>query len=247
MTTPERFHFNVISSTNDYAKELIEKHKFVVVTANYQTAGRGRNKNVWEGNYGENVYFSMGMKHASLQPINEVAYLQGLGCLGVKQTLEHIAPTMVFRLKYPNDVYAKCSDGVFRKISGILVEHIFFGDLCEGSVIGIGININQSEFSGKLRRNATSLKNIGVNTSVDYVIELLEKKLIELLELPKNQVFQLWKDKLDIYNKTIEIVGREGVWKVEEFDNIGRLVAVNQTVGERIILDNGDSIRYAFQ
>lgn len=246
MTTPKRFHFNIISSTSDYAKELIEKHKFVVVTANYQTAGRGRNKNVWEGNYGENVYFSMGIKHVSLQPIDEVAYLQGLGCLGVKQTLEHITTT-TFRLKYPNDVYAKCSDGIFRKISGVLIEHIFFGDLCEGSIIGIGINVNQSEFSGELRRKATSLKDIGVNTNVDYVVELLEKELIKLLELPKNQVFQLWKDELDIYNKTIEIIGSEGVWKVEGFDNIGRLIAVNQGIGEKIILDNGDSIRYAFE
>lgn len=247
MTTPKRFHFNIISSTSDYAKELIEKHKFVVVTADHQTAGRGRNKNVWEGNYGENVYFSMGMKYASLQPIDEVAYLQGLGCLGAKQTLKHITPTTTFFLKYPNDVYAKCSDGMFRKISGILIEHIFFGDLCEGSIIGIGINVNQSEFPGELRKKATSLKNIGVNTSVDYIIELLEKHLIGLLELPKNQVFQLWKDELDIYNRPIEIIGKEGVWKAEGFDNIGRLVVVNQTIGEKIILDNGDSIRYAFE
>lgn len=247
MTTPKRFHFNIISSTSDYAKELIEEHKFVVVTADYQTAGRGRNKNVWEGNHGENVYFSMGMKYASLQLIDEVAYLQGLGCLGVKQTLECIATTTTFRLKYPNDVYARCSDGMFRKISGVLIEHIFFGDLCEGSIIGIGINVNQSEFPGELRRKATSLKNIGVNTSVDYVVELLEKHLTALLELPKNQVFQLWKDGLDIYNKSIEIIGKEGVWKAEGFDNIGRLVVVNQTMGEKIILDNGDSIRYAFE
>jgi BirA family biotin operon repressor/biotin-[acetyl-CoA-carboxylase] ligase len=247
MTTPKRFHFNVVSSTSDYAKELIEKHKFVVVTANYQTAGRGRNKNIWEGNYGENVYFSMGMKYASLQPIDEVTYLQGLGCLGVKQTLEHIATTTTFCLKYPNDVYAKCLDGIFRKISGVLIEHIFFGDLCEGSIIGIGINVNQYEFPNELRQKATSLKNIGVSTSVDYVVELLEKNLIDLLELPKNQVFQLWKDELDVYNKTIEIIGREGVWRVEGFDNIGRLIAVNRTIGEKIILDNGDSIRYAFE
>lgn len=247
MTAPKRFHFNIVSSTSDYAKELIEKHKFVVVTADYQIAGRGRNKNVWEGNYGENVYFSMGLKHTSLKPIDEVAYLQGLGCLGVKQTLESIAATTTFCLKYPNDVYAKCSDGIFRKISGVLIEHLFLGDLCEGSIIGIGINVNQSKFSAELCQRATSLKDIGINTNVDYVVELLEKNLIELLKLPKEKVFQSWKDELDIYNKAIEIIGKEGIWKAEGFDKIGRLITVNQIIGTKMILDNGDSIRYAFE
>lgn len=245
MTFPKRLHFKVVSSTNDYAKELVGEHSPIVVTADFQTFGRGRNKNVWEGAYGENVYFSLGLKHLPLKPIDEVAYLQGLGCLAVKATLEYIAKDVIFRLKYPNDIYVKCLDGIFRKISGVLVEHIFFGDLCEASVIGIGINVNQSEFDGELRSTASSLKNIGVIANVDYVVEQLQKNLFELLRLPKDKVFEFWKSELNILHTAIEVIGKEGIWEVNGFDNIGRLIVVNRATGVKIFVDNGDSIRYA--
>lgn len=240
----ERHHYDTVTSTNDFAKELLQKAECVVVTANYQTKGRGRNKNFWIGNYGENVYFSFAIKHNTLKRVEEIAYLQWLAGLAVLFTLREQCNSVRFKLKYPNDIYARHNDGTYRKIAGVLIEHQFLGEFCVSSVIGIGINVNQTNFEGELKNRATSLKLLGFECTPEEVIRRLITKIESLFQLLPNEIFEIWKKEINIIGKEVEIINLGIKSIVEDFDEFGRLISKLPDTGKIIIISDGDTIRY---
>lgn len=244
MISVHRYHFDSLSSTNDYAKELIEREEFVVVTANFQTRGKGRNKNVWEGEYGKNLYYSFARRFQKLHSSEEVFYLQGLSALAVLDTLERLCPKQKFRLKYPNDIYALSLDGCFRKISGILVEHLFTGELCQASIIGIGINVHQTEFPNFGINQATSLALLGENIEIEQIIKLLTDRILEYFDTDPKEMTAKWQTRLNLIGRKIKIVGKDEEFIGKFFDSFGRLILLNPNTFDEVPIDNGDSIRY---
>ncbi len=243
-----RFHFSIIGSTNDYAKELLDSYPYVLVTADYQTLGRGRNKNVWLGEFGKNIYLSLGIRHEKELRIEETTFFQGFGSLVSKNVLSEIEPNLSFKLKYPNDVFVKSSDKQFKKISGVLVEHVFMGEFCTATIVGIGINVNQKKFPSDLLSPATSLS---LETTKEYDLEVIIDRIKhlaeELLKLPSDELLQLWFRELNIVGKDVKVLTTGRVFRVVDIDKFGRLVAENIDFTDKIIIDNGESIRYEFE
>ncbi len=239
----KRFHYFEISSTNDYAKEHLKLHNRVIVTADFQSFGRGRNNKIWEGTPGENVYFSYGIKHQEPLNFSDAAIYQALGALAVISVLEKTAPGAVFKLKYPNDVYAKI-DNKFKKISGILVEHSFVGDKCFNTIIGVGINVLQKRFSPELAQTAVSLKQLGVDAVIDRIYNFLIEQIFELEQELKGNILNRWIEKLNIIGKKITVKGKEGDWIAKKVMEDCRLLLENPKSVEKIIIDNGDSVIY---
>jgi len=253
----ERIHFQEIESTNNYALELLNSKEKIIVTADHQTKGRGRNKKKWEGEYGVNVYFSLGIKHdtdynklRNYKKINEsnkfrfnhLYTYQSIGCLAVRNTLAKIKGKNIFKIKYPNDVYARCVDDIFRKISGSLIEHNISGSECKTTVIGIGINNQQKIFSQSIIDNTTSLVLLGKEIENEKIISLLIEELELLLELEENVIRELWVDALSIKNKEVRLINSGEIWQYKNILEDGRLVLQSQNI-EKVISD-GDSIRY---
>ncbi len=243
----KRFNYEIVTSTNDFAKELLLTNDCVVVTANYQTHGRGRNKNSWIGDFGENVYFSLGIRHNEMKRAEDVAYFQGLGSLAVLYTLRQLCPDLALRLKYPNDVYVKTDDSKFKKVSGILIEHQFVGELCYASILGIGVNVNQTTFPKDLEQFATSLKILGYDLMVDVVVDKLIDNIQNFFGLLPWEIFQQWFDELNIIGKQIFVVNKNYFCEAIAFDNIGRLVVRNPESRETVLITDGDSIRYEIE
>jgi len=235
------FSFASVTSTNDYAKILLEKRNAVIITANHQTKGRGRNNKRWMGDYGGNIFLSYGVMHenANKDVHQSLLIYQCIGCLAVKKALETIASTCEFALKYPNDIYALQS-GEWRKISGVLVENEFVGATLKSSVLGIGVNGMQMEFGPEIV--ATSLVLLDVNVEVIKLKQLMIKEIFTMLNLQPNQVIEEWKKVLKIKNKKIRIVGENDDWIVEGFNEFGMLEV--ESKGIRKVIGNGDSIRY---
>ena len=138
------------ASTNDVAAEYARKpdHDGLVVFAEEQTAGRGRNGAAWRSRHGDSLLFSVVLIdcHAKgeLIPLTAaVAVAEAIGQVGGHQA----------RIKWPNDVLLDA-----RKVGGILVESRRAGKHT-AHVIGIGINCHQSAeaFGPELRETATSL------------------------------------------------------------------------------------------
>lgn len=137
-------------------KQLTDKE---VWAARFQTAGRGQKGNVWCSADGENLTFSIYLKHRGIEARNQFAVCQAVS-LGICRYLS--AKGVEASIKWPNDIYVgDC------KICGILISNTVSGTRLTDSVAGIGINLNQIEFPDWVP-NPTSLKLITKN---NYVIE----------------------------------------------------------------------------
>ncbi len=240
----KQYHFSQISSTNDYARELLQTDKLVAVTAEYQWSGRGRGEKTWEGEQGKNIYCSIGIRHEKLLDMEALIALQAQGCLAAYRALKAIAPSRRFALKYPNDVLMLSLDRSWKKICGVLVEHEFAGSYCLTTVVGIGINIRQQTFPPFLHNKATSLLNEGLSTEVEPVITLLLDEWKALAERSPEQIIAEWKRELNIEGKMMEIVGDGPGWLSMDLLRDGRLRARHTGTGQERIIDNGDSLRY---
>jgi BirA family biotin operon repressor/biotin-[acetyl-CoA-carboxylase] ligase len=146
--TPHR-HFRKVGSTNTVAREMAEAGapNGTVVTADEQTAGRGRQGRTWTAAPGSALLFS-----AIVRPLAKRHPLLPLAVpLAVCETAESLRPGVECKVKWPNDVHL---DG--RKLAGILIEA---RPQEEWAVLGIGLNlaIAEDEFPEELRDTATSL------------------------------------------------------------------------------------------
>jgi len=155
MTQPDFIFYDVVDSTNDIARELIRCKSNVngtVIQAGHQLKGRGRKNNVWESNPNENLLFSIIITPHSIHPSRQFL-INELVAVTLRDFLQTHIPDAAVKIKWPNDIYVGG-----KKIAGILIEHVITGTAIAHSIIGIGVNINQTTFH-PLLPCPTSLKN----------------------------------------------------------------------------------------
>jgi len=122
-----------------------------IIWADFQTKGRGQAGNSWESESGMNLLCSI-LFYPELLPAGQSFVIAELAALSVKYTLDKYVSDIL--IKWPNDIYWKN-----KKISGILIENDLTGTLIARSIIGIGINLNQSGFKSEAP-NPVSLRMI---------------------------------------------------------------------------------------
>ncbi len=140
-------------STNDFLKNLCSTQSienFTVVVAENQTKGKGQRGNIWKSDLGKNLTFSVLVKHI-LDAESSVFDLNVAICVSIIQALERFDIPKL-NIKWPNDIL---SEG--KKIGGILIENTISGQQPVLSIIGIGLNVNQTDFENLPK--ASSLKN----------------------------------------------------------------------------------------
>lgn len=146
-----------------------------VVYTMRQTAGRGQVGNVWESEPDKNIAFSL-LLCPTFLPIRQQFVISEVCCLGVLDGIERLVKAkglqpeaFDFCIKWPNDIYAGDS-----KLGGILIENRLMGSTLANSVLGVGINVNQSAWIGDAS-NPISLRMLGIDTSprevLDYVVD----------------------------------------------------------------------------
>ena len=137
------------STSSELLRHIGDYDNLSVVAAVNQTAGRGQRGNRWISAPGDNLTFSLLLRPEAL-PAREVMALTCYATLVVRDALRAEGVPAV--IKWPNDIYVGK-----RKICGMLVENGLEGADIAWSVIGIGINLNQTVFPGGVQ-NPTSLK-----------------------------------------------------------------------------------------
>lgn len=148
--------FEVIDSTNTEAhKHIGEADILSVYAARFQTAGRGQRGNRWESAAGDNLTFSILMQPDGLE-IPQIGagrqfMISEIASLTVASYLDSIGISP--KIKWPNDIYVGN-----RKICGMLIENTLDGDRIAASVIGIGMNLNQTEFPPSLVNPTSVMK-----------------------------------------------------------------------------------------
>jgi len=146
-------HINLseVDSTNSYLSALNSEVKLeegTVVTASSQLKGKGQTGNIWLSKKGENLTFSILLK-PNLDT-KFAFYLNIVTALAVHKTLNDLQITS--EIKWPNDILVSQ-----KKIAGILIENQI-GSCISQSIIGIGLNVNQTQFNGELKATSIALE-----------------------------------------------------------------------------------------
>lgn len=156
-----------VDSTNDEARRHIsEIDNLSVVSALEQTKGRGQRGNRWSSQPGENLTFSLVVKDFRIKANEQSAISQATALSLVDLLSRH---EIKARIKWPNDIYAGDE-----KICGILIENSLKGSEIDWSIIGIGLNVNQTAFPEDLP-NPTSIKLCTGNSNPYNTREILEE------------------------------------------------------------------------
>ena len=135
---------NATNSTNSYLKQLnlvdpIEDN--TVVVANSQTHGRGQMGSVWESEDSKNLMFSV-FKDVSFLSIDQHFFISMATSLAILKTLESFSiPKLA--VKWPNDILSEN-----KKICGVLIENVIKQNQLKASIVGVGLNVNQTNFEG---------------------------------------------------------------------------------------------------
>jgi BirA family biotin operon repressor/biotin-[acetyl-CoA-carboxylase] ligase len=135
---------DAIDSTNEFLKGLSNKEdleNFTVVTAENQTKGKGQMGAFWNSEVGKNLIMSVLVKDF-LSEINEIFNLNIAVATAVitalkKQNFPNLS------IKWPNDILS-----ANKKIGGILIENSIKSDGTILSIVGLGLNVNQTNFEG---------------------------------------------------------------------------------------------------
>ena len=185
-----------VESTNNYAMALAHEglatHGMAVFTSN-QTAGKGQRGKSWHSAAGENIALSVIIK----PPTGLTGFsLSARIALACREWFETYAKSEVF-VKWPNDIYWRD-----RKAAGILIENIIRENVWQWAIIGIGVNVNQTQFDPGLQ-NPVSLKQV---TGRMYEPEHLARELCSMLDNCLSR--QSPSDWLSQYNQQLYMRGR---------------------------------------
>ncbi len=172
--------FKNIESTNQYLQRLLDKGIDItdnIVVADFQTSGKGQGSNVWQSEDGMNLLFSIALDMSFLKAENQFLLTQMVSVAMIDVLKKYLPEESLF-IKWPNDIYFND-----KKIAGILIKNEIKGMMLGTSIIGIGLNVNQTYFDKSLP-NPISMKMI---TGKDYDLERL------LLEVYKSTSLQVYK------------------------------------------------------
>ncbi len=224
---------NAIDSTNNYLKQLSKEKEldnYTIVLANEQTNGRGQMGTVWSSEAGKNLTVSVLVKDLDVNDITIYEFNVLIALAAVETVVSCTDATI--QIKWPNDIMA---DG--KKIVGILIENSYKSNLTFTAVVGIGMNLNQTNFDHLPQAN--SLVNI---TGVEWDPEFMARKLVENIEKMradlKDNSSELW----ERYN---QLLFKRDVPSVFEDTKGNRFMGIITSVNEQgqlVVLEENDSI-----
>ena len=183
--------FEEISSTNDYVKEQKKQGENLIVIAKRQTSGKGTKGRSFSSNEG-GVYLTKLVFYENF-PAEKVFLVMARTAVAVCKTLESFGLNPV--IKWANDVFVNG-----RKICGILIENAFSGKNISSSIIGVGLNVNNS-LPEELSNIAISMRE-ALGCEQDF--DLVEKRLIDNLNEPYDM--EEYRKRIGFLNKEITLI-----------------------------------------
>ncbi len=145
-----------VDSTNDYMSDEIRRGTIIqegtIIIADKQTKGKGLDANTWESETGKNLTFSVFIKPEFLKAERQFMLNKTI-TLGIYDFVKSVVKNQKVSIKWPNDIYI--NNG---KVAGILINNTISGNQFVYSIVGAGININQTRFASNAP-NPVSLRN----------------------------------------------------------------------------------------
>lgn len=162
-------YYDELPSTNHQLRQLMREHpldEMTVVVAGFQQAGRGQAGNSWESERGKNLLMSLLLYPQFVEIIHQFG-ISAVVSLAVVDALKGFGIGNV-KVKWPNDIYIDD-----RKVAGILIEHSIMGPVLSDSIVGIGLNVNQTQFLSDAPNPVSMCQVTGTEFSLTGVFEKL--------------------------------------------------------------------------
>lgn len=168
------YRFDSLASTNDEATSSVYSEGDIV-WADVQSAGRGQRGHKWESRKGENLTFSAIFEPTFL-PATQQFLISEVVALAMVDALRYYG--IGAKIKWTNDIYV--GD---KKLAGILIEHKLTGLNISRTIAGIGLNVNQMEFSKELP-NPISMRQITrIELDAEEVLQRVANELMARYEM----------------------------------------------------------------
>ncbi len=214
----QAINIDEITSTNEYALNLLNDRKIrppVAIFADYQTKGKGQTNNSWHAERGQNILCSFVVK-PKIEPEKQFILLQTIA-LSVAYCLKEYTPNI--NIKWANDIYHQD-----KKIAGILIENRINTRQIEHSIIGVGINVNQTQFPDYLP-NPTSLALIlGKKLDLDELKQKLTKHIEQGIENIKSDTQKIQQQ----YLKHLYKYKQKALFKDKNETFVGRIIGTSE-------------------
>lgn len=205
-----------VDSTNNFCKRYQDFEDITVIAAR-QSGGRGTKGRSFSSEEG-GLYLSV-MRFYKNFPAENAFKIMLNACVAVCKTLENFGVFPVIR--WANDVLVNG-----RKICGTLIENTFSGAYITRSIVGIGINVNNTIPAG-LKEIATSL-----SAELKKELNLTVVKETLLRNLEKNYL-------IDDYKKYINWLGKEVTLKLGEESKTATALDISED-GRLIVETDGE-------
>lgn len=160
-------------STNNMLASVATRFEHgTALAAHVQTAGRGQRGNRWESEPRKNLTFSVLLFPRGVVASRQFEISQVVA-LSVVKVLRSLLDTDDVCIKWPNDIYYRD-----KKLGGMLIENTLAGVSIDRSIVGIGINVNQTEFLSPAPNPISMAQIAGHEFDRDTVIEYLVTQIV---------------------------------------------------------------------
>jgi BirA family biotin operon repressor/biotin-[acetyl-CoA-carboxylase] ligase len=211
------YSFDSIDSTNTFARSLKENEcpSGTLIIADEQTSGKGRQGRQWQSQKGKNLLFSVVTRPLFVH--DKVRVLPFATALATADGIEQETKSAV-ECKWPNDLLIGG-----KKVAGMLIETTTQNDAVMNVILGIGINVNQTEFADDIKEKATSLK-LRSQQDVDRVRLLcavlaeLEYRFEQLRHFSPQTLLDEWKQRATMLGSEITLVEHRTSIKARAMD-----------------------------
>lgn len=195
-----------IDSSNNYAIAQVVNGTAThgaAFFAKHQTAGKGQRGRIWNDEADKNIALSILLDMSEMQ-VQQPFTLIAVVALAAYDLIEKYASSDT-KIKWTNDIYWRD-----RKAVGILIENRFNRQKWQWAIVGIGVNVNQTQFDEELKKKAVSLKQITGKTFdcialAKELCNFLNQRLTQLHNQGEECVLQAYNAHLYKRNETVRI------------------------------------------
>lgn len=238
-----------INSTNTYLKahpELGQDEDLFALRTDYQTAGRGQLGNGWESERGKNLLCSLRWRNTGI-PVAEAFRINEIVAVAIRRMAFVSGDSPV--IKWPNDIYV--GD---KKLAGILVENSLCGGVVSESIIGIGLNVNQTAFLSAPNPTSLALET-GRQWDVEAVMQQVLASFREVITWPQARVHETYighlyrKDGFYPYReREVSLQPTAPIWDDKQKDDFLAQIKDVTPQGELVLeQEDGTQKRYHFK
>ena len=227
-----------VNSTNQFAKELIinvnDLQEGTTIVSYDQFQGKGRHQKTWISEKNKNLCISIILFPDFLTTSN-LFLLSKTISVGIWDFLDRFYITDT-RIKWPNDIYVQNN-----KIAGILIENTWKGNVLQESIIGIGLNVNQTHFPSIINQ-PTSMKLL---RKQDFNLEEMLTGLLESIEIRYRQLCRKEIEAIDTaYHEALFRLNETTHFLTKDEKLSGKIKAVDHDGKIQILTDQHGLMRF---